>query len=171
MKPLLTLFDIMIIWNTRTSQLTNAEDGVNTWLHWNHIRILRNSMNGSMSMAKEHTNVDGRNVFAQNSGCPRFIPGSCKKIHSVTFWIFPERNTVQMSVSHMLKIKESDYNNIKQMRDDGKSWTVIANEFNVCRTTIFKIARKMRDKGYIVWIGIFCAPDGTWTRKPWGNRF
>lgn len=63
---------------------------------------------------------------------------------------FPERNTVQMSVSHMLKIKESDYNNIKQMRDDGKSWTVIANEFNVCRTTIFKIARKMRDKGYIV---------------------
>lgn len=34
------------------------------------------------------------------------------------------------------------------MRDDGKSWTVVANEFNVCRTTIFKIARKMRDKGY-----------------------
>lgn len=64
--------------------------------------------------------------------------------------MFPERNVVQMPVSHMLKIKESYYNNIKQMRDDGKSWTVIANEFNVCRTTIFKIARKMRDKGYIV---------------------
>ena len=86
MNTLLTLFDIMIIWNTRTFQLTNAEDGVNTWLYWNHIRILRNSMNGSMSMAKEHTNVHGRNVIARNSGCPRFIPGSCKKIHNVTPW-------------------------------------------------------------------------------------
>lgn len=40
--------------------------------------------------------------------------------------MFPERNAVQMPVSHMLKIKESDYNNIKQMRDDGKSWTAIS---------------------------------------------
>lgn len=62
--------------------------------------------------------------------------------------IFPERNTVQMPVSHMLKIKEPDYYSIKKMRDDGKSWNYIANEFNVCKVTIFKTAKKMRDKGY-----------------------